>query len=559
MSLRKSVVLILGLLTQPGCGPSLPSALPPTHPGGRLVIAIAEAPCGVNELLEPATNLLHELRGLFFLSLLQEQPDFDRHPPTFAPLLASSYEWSLDHKVLTFHLRDIAWSDGVPVTAEDVQWTWTAQVSPLVAWPGRASKSEITNVEVSNPHTVRFHFSHAYANQLLDANAGGVLPKHVWGQLAFQHWRKNAAWFQEHLVVDGPFTIQSWTPNQEIVLRRNGRYFAAPLPRLDEVVIRTNEDPAVILMELLTGAADFAPSVSPTDAKRIGNDNPDLAVIPYWFRTSVAVFWNNSHPLFADPEVRRALTLAIDRQTIVDTLLAKLGSVSSSPILDIVWAHNRRLVPWPYDPATSRRLLASHGWRPGSDGLLQRNGKHFAFTLETNAGNHLRSAAVEMVQAQLQQVGIQVQLRTAEFSALAARLRSGEYDAVLMGYALDSGLDLSEEFSSSTIGDSNYARYSNREVDALIKQANSQADILQAGTYLNRVQEILHQEQPWTFMWQAKRLSAANRRVRGIQPNVLLTLFNLEKWSMQSESGQPGSHRPSRVGADHGKRAQEGN
>ena len=88
--------------------------------------------------------------------------DFEQHPPTFAPELARSHEFSPDHKVITFHLRDdVVWSDGVPVTAEDVRFTWQAQINPDVAWDNAFMKESITDVEVVDPHTVRFHFSHA--------------------------------------------------------------------------------------------------------------------------------------------------------------------------------------------------------------------------------------------------------------------------------------------------------------------------------------------------------------------------------------------------------------
>jgi ABC-type transport system substrate-binding protein len=93
--------------------------------GGTVVVASGADLGGVNELTLSSTAITDEILFRMFLHLVEEQPDFQRHPPTFAPQLASSYEWSEDHKVLTFHLRpDAVWSDGVPVTAEDVHWTW---------------------------------------------------------------------------------------------------------------------------------------------------------------------------------------------------------------------------------------------------------------------------------------------------------------------------------------------------------------------------------------------------------------------------------------------------
>ncbi len=175
--------------------------------GGTVVTGWTAEPRRGQRLILPASQMNSEVQYRMFLHLVEEQPDFQDHPPTFKPLLAKSYEWSADHKILTFRLReDVVWSDGVPVTAEDVRWTWQAQIHPDVAWEGADSKRWITDVEVVDPHTVRFHFERAYAKQLLDANECPILPKHAWEKLPFSQWRQNNDWFRQHLVVDGPFT-----------------------------------------------------------------------------------------------------------------------------------------------------------------------------------------------------------------------------------------------------------------------------------------------------------------------------------------------------------------
>src|SRR5687768_9486751 len=111
-----------------------PEAAAQPQRGGTVVIGWTAAPTGVNELITQSTAITTELVRQMFLQLFHELPDFEKHPPTFEPQLARSFEWSPDHKVLTVHLReDAVWSDGVPVTAEDVRWTWQAQKDPDVA------------------------------------------------------------------------------------------------------------------------------------------------------------------------------------------------------------------------------------------------------------------------------------------------------------------------------------------------------------------------------------------------------------------------------------------
>ena len=136
--------------------------------GGSIVVAFTGDISGVNVLATPSSQPTTEIAQRLFLTLLEEQPDYQDDPPTFRPRLAETWEFSDEHKVLTFHLRhDVVWSDGVPLTAEDVRWTWQAQVSPEVHWDNSSLKSSVEDVEVVDPYTVRFRFSHAYPLQLL--------------------------------------------------------------------------------------------------------------------------------------------------------------------------------------------------------------------------------------------------------------------------------------------------------------------------------------------------------------------------------------------------------
>ncbi|MBV8202987.1 MAG: hypothetical protein JOZ15_20405 [Acidobacteria bacterium] len=511
-------------------GAAAMAGAPSPRRGGTIVTGWTAEPLGVNELLVPATNAQQEMLFQLFPRLLREESDFERHPPTFSPALARAYEWSADHKTLTFHLReDARWSDGVPVTADDVRWTWQAQTSPDLAWPYSYMKAPIADVEVVDPHTVRVHFKRVYPKQLLDINEGGILPRHAWGQIPFSRWRQSGDWFKQHLVVDGPFTVASWKPRQEVVLARNPSYFDADRPHLDRVVMRVIPDQASILAQLGSGELEFAPALSPADAPQV-TANPRLRLLAYPYRTWVGVAWNDSRPPFSDPEVRRALGLALDRRAIVDTIWGKFARVSESPILSVVWAYDKALRPLPYDPGEARRILAAKGFTAGPDGVLRRGGKPFAFELSTNAGNQQRVDALVMIQEQLRRIGVRAEPRQVEFNSLMQRLDAGDFDATLAGTSMDTSLDLTTPFHSREIGSSNLTRYSNPEVDRLIDHSMSQPDIALARPDLDRIQEILHREQPYTFLWESQRLSGVDRRLHGVAPSMLYSFYDLKDW-----------------------------
>jgi peptide/nickel transport system substrate-binding protein len=527
---------LVGCGTREESGPRPDGATAASTPrrGGTVVTGWTTEPLGVNDLTFPTTAVGNEVLFRIFQHLVDEQPDFTEHPATFAPQLAESWEWSDDHKTLTFHLRKNAvWSDGVPLTAEDVRWTWQAHMHPDVAWESAYMKEHIRDVEVVDPHTVRFHFNRVYVKQLLDVNEGLILPKHAWSKLPFEKWRESPDWFRQNLVVSGPFKIDSWTPQQEMVLVRNERYWEKDRPYIDRVVMRFIPDASSLMTQLLNGELDFVAQVSPSDLPRI-QARPDLHVVSFWSNLYVAVAWNGTRPLFADPEVRRALTLGIDRQAIVDTLLpGGTGRVGISPILQAVWAHDKTLEPWPYDPAEARRILAAKGWKDtNGDGILDRAGKKFSFELTSNAGNQLRNDAAVMIQQQLRQVGVEAVPRVLEFNTVVTDTRSGNFDATVMGMTMDTSLDLEGNYHTRSIGElqDNYFRYSNPEVDRLIDLAAVQKEPLEALPYLHQIERLIHRDQPVTFLWESQRLVAVNKRVHDARPNLLAAFFNLKDW-----------------------------
>lgn len=513
-------------------GPSSQAVTP--QRGGTVVVGWTTEPLGVNDLVFATTQVTSEVLFRTFQHLVEEQPDFTEHPATFAPQLAERWEWSDDHKTLTFHLRkDAMWSDGVPVTAEDVRWTWQAQIHPDVAWESSYMKEHIRDVEVVDPHTVRFLFTRAYAKQMLDVNEGLILPKHRWSKLPFEKWRESPDWFQQNLVACGPFKITSWTPQQEMVLARNETYWEKDRPYLDRVILRFVPDPSSMMTQFLNGDLDFIPQVYPNDAARI-EARPDLDVISFWSNLYVVVAWNGTRPLFADPEVRRALTLAINREEIVDTLYpGGTARVGISPILQEVWAHDKTLKPWPYDPDEARRILAAKGWKDtNGDGILDRRGKKFSFELTSNAGNQPRNDAAVMIQQQLDRIGVEATPRILDFNTQVLDTRTGNFDGAISGLSIDTSLDLEGNYHSNSIGEikDNYFRYSNPEVDRLIDQAASQKELLQALPFLHRIEHLLHRDQPATFLWESQRLVAINKRVHGAKPNLQAALFNLKDW-----------------------------
>ena len=528
----------LALIVLAACGGGAPdgSAGGDTEPTEKAVVVAYPVDIeGVNELTTQSTAVNNALfYHALFLPLLEELADYQEGPPTLAPRLAERYEFSDDQKQLTFYLRDdVEWSDGVPVTAEDVRFTWQAHTSPDVAWSFAEVKAHITDVEVVDPHTVRFHFDRVYGAQVLDANLGVVLPKHAWSQLPFAEWPGNGQWFLDNLVVNGPFALDSWEPQQRFVLVRNPKYFEPELPKLDRVVFEIVRDPSAQVAMLRSGAAHLVEFVPPAQARELeaADDTYLDTYIPRFF---YYLMWNVRHPALADATTRRALTHGIDRTAIIESLFYGYATPAHSPFASDVWAHNDTIEPWPYDPSRARELLAEAGWQDSDgDGVVERNGEPLRFQLMTNSENDLRRDIVVMIQDQLKRIGVDVETRIMEFNAMFGPLQQGEFDGVVLAMAMDTSLNTDYFFHTRGIDEGyNWGGFSNRELDDVIDAIESAPSPAEAKPLFDRLQEILHEEQPMVFLYEGLRLCGARNELQDIQPNAINSFANIRHWRL---------------------------
>ena len=521
-----ALVLACGGSGQPGASESTEDT--------TIVVASGLLPSGINEYIARGTVMDTAVEYfMLYLPLVAEQTDFQEGPASFIPRLAERWVFSEDRKKLTFYLRkDALWSDGVPITAADVRFSWQAQIDPDVGWFGGTSiKEPITDVEVVDDHTAVFHFEEGYANQLVDVAQGLILPKHAFGALPFSEWRGNSDWFVENAVTSGAFVIESWQDGERIVLRRNERALPEDRPAYDRLVIRLVADDATRSAQLRAGEVNFI-VVEPAAAAAL-DGTQDVDLISWNYRQVAYVIWNLRRPLFQDARVRRALTMAIDRQAVIDTLYRGYAQPTTSLYLRDAWVYNRDLEPIPHDPEAALALFAEAGWRDtDDDGVLDKDGEPFRFALETNKGSQVRGDVVLMLQEQLRRVGVDAEVVTYEFAALIERERAGNFDASFLGISVDTSWNLDALVHSSAIDSPsafNLGAYSNPEVDRLIDEIQTFAEPLDAKPLHDQLQAVLHHEQPVTLMYQPQRIAAA-RGITNLQPSMISPYANVRHW-----------------------------
>ncbi len=508
--------------------PALEEAVP--QKGGTVVLGTISDIDSFNEYTASTISAVQILRRLY-LKLMEEGADFEEHPPTFTPLLADSWTFSSDRKEVTFNLRkDVFWSDGIPVTAQDVQFTYEVQTSPEIAWTGRSYKEYITDVEVLDDHRVLFRFSKVYPYQLMDINDGVILPKHAYEKIPFSDWRTYN--FQDNLVTNGPFKLEKYEPQQFVVLTRNEHYFLEDHPYLDRAIFQIIPDHTSLLMQLLSENIDFMEAIPPKDAGKIEED-PDLSLIITSVPNYTYIGWNGEKDLFKDQDIRRALTMAIDRHEIVQSLWYGYAKIATSPIISMFWAHNKNIEPLPYDPETSQQILEEKGWRDtDGDGWLDKDGKDFEFDLTTNSGNKIREDILIKVQDYLRRLGIKVHPRPLEFKVFVDRNLSHNFDAYVGNWRVGTKVELKSIFHSSAIPNrgNNVVSYANLQLDELIDRARSLEDFAQQKPLWDKAQEIIHNDQPYSFLFEPKRINGINNRIKGVKLGVTDTYINLHEW-----------------------------
>ena len=503
----------------------------PSLRGGTLVVGEISAYESLNPM---STTDAHarDIYNLMFLSLLDENDDF----LTFEPRLATSWEFSPDRRELTFHLRDnVVWSDGVAFTAHDVAATFIAQKDTAMAWSGRHLKEHIDEVRVVDDFTVLFHFSHVYPYQVMDANDGPIFPKHFLEKMPPEEIRGLKV---EDFPTNGPFRIGEWVRGQTLTLVPYEDYYDEGKPCLDRVIFKIIPDQVNLITQLKSGEVDCMESLPPMDFDKFRSEDDGIQTFNFPARAYVYIGWNGKHPLFRNKDIRRAMTMAIDRNEIIGNLYYGLAEECTSPFIPQMWAYNDEIEPIEYDPEGAKQLLAGMGFTDSDgDGWLDRDGKRFEFEMMTNQGNQIRNDIQVMVQEQLSQIGVKVEPVILEWTVMLEKHKAEDFESIVSAWRVGTKVDLAPIWSCEArkVGGYNRVDYCNAEVDRLNSTATGILDFDEARPLFFRAQEIIYEEQPFTFMYNPQAMLALHERFTGAKPDAISMYHNLHEWRVAPE------------------------
>ena len=475
-----------------------------------------------------------------------------------AGALARTWKMSEDHRSITYMLRsDAFWNDGVPITSHDFKFTYELYANPVIASPRQQYLAELIGaeegeidfdnaIETPDDTTLVFNFYKPIPEQLaLFHTTLTPLPKHVWREVPSQEFRHSS--LNQNPLGAGPYVLQDWQKQQQIVLASNPKNNLPKPGTIPRIMFRIVPDYTVRLAQLQTGAVDVVENIKPEDFDGLATAKAAVEIKPVGLRVYDYVGWSNidhtayhrdgaikPHPLFGSTIVRRALTLAIDRQSILDGYLGEYGVVASTDISpSLKWAYNDAVVPYSYDPAESIRLLEQEGWVPGPDGIREKNGRKFSFVLFTNAGNERRNFASVIIQQNLREIGIDCQLDVQESNVFFENLRLRKIDAWMAGWSIGLEIDPLDGWGSDLEKSRfNFTGYQNPRIDELCELAKTELNPLDARPYWMEYQEILHRDQPTTFLYWIQETQGFNKRVEGEELNILSTFYNVDDWTL---------------------------
>ena len=439
---------------------------------------------------------------------------------TFTPQLAQKWTWAPDSLSIAFSLDPRArWHDGKPVTASDVRYSFRTFVDPKVASPVAPLFFNIDSVSVRDPSTAVVWFKRHTAEQFYDvAYQLVVFPEHVYGSIPVEQLHTAPA--TRSPIGSGRFRFAKWDAGTRLeVVADTANYRGRA--KLDRVIL-VPTDPATGAAQLLGGQADFMEAfpidqTSKLDSNAFARPVPIpqlgylfLAMNPHARRPK-----NVPHPIFSDLRVRRALSMAVDRQSMLQNVFGGQGHLAHGPFAMTAPYADSSLHPPAFDTTAAKAMLDSSGWRIGANRIRAKNGRPLRFGVVTNPSLFRRRYAV-LLQEQFRRIGAQVDIEQLDNNANFAAREAGNYDGMLWGFAPDpSSGGVKQNWSTSGIGPNgqNFLEYSNPKVDALLDSASAASDPVKSKAYTSSAFRLIIDDAPAIWLYDLFFTDAVNRRI----------------------------------------------
>jgi peptide/nickel transport system substrate-binding protein len=466
-----------------------------------------------------------------------------RDPETLEWLGAIAESWQVSEDGLRFKFKlrpNVAFSDGTPLTADDVVFTYNFIMDPRIKAPReRAYYEKIASVTAAGPLDVEFVFKEPYYNSLSLAGGMSILAKHFYEPYLEKPERFNQS--KGLLFGSGPYRLanpKKWTPDKGVVeLARNPRYWGPVQPSFNRIIWKIIENETARLTSYRNGEIDMYSAQPREYKKRLLKDKKLMARsqnFEYLPPTSGYLYigWNQKRKgkatRFADKRVRQAMTYLSDKQRIVDEIMLGYAEPAVGPFSPQGKQHADDLKVRTLDTEKARDLLKQAGYEDrNGDGVLEdAAGKAFRFELVYPQGSEQYTSLVLFLKDAYARVGVQLIPKATEWSVMIDLLDKKDFEAISLRWSASLESDLYQIFHGDQSKDNgdNFINYRNPELDKLIEKARSSVDEEKRMPLWQAAERILYEDQPYTFLTRSKSLVLVNQRMKNAQ--VLPTGLN---------------------------------
>lgn len=514
--------------------------------GGTITISTFSDIVNINPLFVNDTSSGDVVQFVFAkLYDLSREGDVVAEPWSLA---AEAPKVSEDGLTYTVKLKDtVKWSDGTPVTADDIIFTIDTIRNPEAGAPGISLLDKIDKVIKVDDKTVDIQMKQVYA-PLLYSLVLELVPAHILKEVPVTELQKNPFGSDPaKTVTNGPWKWTAWKQGESHTLDADPNYWGEVKPHISQVIYKIYADQNTEVQALLKGDIDHVSAIPVTSVdavkanKEIGIIQKPGAQYEYLNFNFDPKNFPDNYGLFEGQKTRQAIAHAINRQGMVDNILKGVGVLMNAPFLPDTWADPKdAAVNYDYNAETAKKLLAEDGWVAGKDGILTKDGHRFSFELQYNAGNSRREQVAAVIQQNLKDVGIEVTPKGIDFAAwINQNVTPGKYQALLLAWSLNTpDPDAESIFSSKYFppAGQNSGWYKNEKLDQLWIDGYSTVDQNERKEIYKEVAKEISTDLPYVFLYQYGQAIGTGPRVKWAEedrPEPSLgygQFFHLIKW-----------------------------
>jgi peptide/nickel transport system substrate-binding protein len=461
----------------------------------------------------------------------------------FRPQLAKSWRWSPDSLSIAFRIDSAArWHDGTPVRADDVRFTYSVYTDTTVASATAGQIADIDSVTAPDSLTAVFWFHKRGPLQFFDAtNQMQIVPRHVFGRVPRDSLRQFASVTTP--VGSGRFRFVRWTRGSSLELGPDSTNYRSR-PRLGRVIWSIVPSAVTATTKLLGGEADLYEAMRPENVRDVLS-HPEIRLVSapgtdygfLEFNMRDPVQHDLPHPLFRSLQLRRALSMGVDRASIVASVFDSLASVAIGPTVRVFPTTDTTIVGIQYSPAAAARLLDSLGWRStGADPIRRRNGRELRFALLVSSSSLSKKKMAVLLQEQLRKIGVRVDIDAMDRATFEARLRARDFDAAVWSWHLGSSAGVIRETWTTAAARPpsglNYGSYSNPTFDAYVDSATSAMDVATSRGYYTLAYRTAIADAPAIWLYEPRMVLGIHRRIKPAAIRSDAWWYSLGDWSI---------------------------